>query len=334
MDTLVKNIATLKDYINVEGSTKLPSISPSIVNAERNYIKKVLGATVYANLIDGVKNNNLTTDEALLLPEVLMALAPLAYYTGSPVQQVRSGDTGLHTSQSDSVERLTKWMYDEFRTQLLIDGYNALDNLYLYLEATTGADWYAAWAASDAFTTYKALFVNTASIFNQHVAIKNSRWLFSVMVPMLGNTETFFIEPALGTSFFDDLKTKWKNNNGSTLEKQVIAMLQKCISLMCYSKALRDPMFVNELIVVTATKTENVKAPDVKAYEALSEEYKTMAESLLNKTIAFLNTEASPTVLIPYYESELYADPDAQEVQTSLDQARPGNKDAKGSFFF
>lgn len=334
MKILVKDIATLKQFIAAEGSSSLAVQKPAIAQVERNYIQKVLGDAVYANLIDGVENNDLTADEELLLNEVMLALAPLSYYTGSPVQQVRFGDRGLHTSQSDSTERLTKWMYDEFRTQLLIDGYNALDNLFLYMEKQTGADWYEDWTESDAYTTYMALFVNSAKIFDDHVKIKASRWLFAYMVPMLGNTETFFIIPAISKELSDDLKTKCAAGAGTALEKELIVQIQKCIAMMCYSKSLRDPMFVNELIVVTATKTENVKAPDVKAYEALSEEYKTMAESLLNKLVETLNAEASPTVLIPFYESENYVDPDTAEDQTSFDEARPGNKQAKGSFFF
>lgn len=334
MQTLVKDIAKLKEFISAEGSTKLPTVSPAITNAERNYIKKVLGTTVYDNLLDGVENDNLTTDEAALLNEVLMALAPLAYYLGTPIQQVRFGDTGLHTSQSNDKERLTKWMYDEFRLQLLIDGHNAIDNLYQYLEATTGADWYADWSGSDSFTTYKTLFVNSAKVFAEHVTIKNCRWLFTLMLPMLGNTEEFFIEPATGKDFFDYLKTKWSADNGSADEKEAIRRLQKCIALMCYAKSLRDPLFVNELVVVTATKVENVKTPDVKAYEALSKEYMEMAESMLNKTIAWFNEEATITTFQTFFESEKYVDPTTVENVTSLDQARPGNKDAKGSFFF
>lgn len=334
MNTLVKDISKLKEFISAEGSSKLPSVAPQITNAERNYIKKVLGDTVYDNLLDGVANDDLTNDEEDLLNEVLMALAPLSYYLGSPIQQVRFGDTGLHTSQSDSKERLTKWIYDEFRTQLLIDGYNALDNLYLYLEKTTAADWYNDWSASDAFTVYKSLFVNSAKIFGEHVAIKYSRWLFTNLIPMLGNTETFLIKPAIGEAFFATLKTKWAAANGSADEKEAITRIQKVISLMCYSKGLCDPMFVNELIVVTATKTENVKAPEVKAYEAQSKEYREMAESLLNETVIWLNAEASITTFADYYNSDKYVDPATLEGTTSLDQARPGNKEAKGSFFF
>lgn len=334
MNTLVKDIDKLKEYIAAEGSSELTTVSPSIAKAERDYIQKVLGDTVYANLLDGVENNNLTDDEDELLNEVLLALAPLSYYISSPVQQVRFGERGLHTSQSQDKERLTKWMYDEFRTQLLIDGYNALDNLYLYLEKTTGADWYNDWKTSDAFTTYKSLFVNSASIFGEHVAIKKSRWLFTMMLPMLGNTEDFFIEPAIGTDFFNVLKTKWSAANGSTDEKEAISRIQKCIALMCYSKALCDPMFVNELIVVTATKTENVKSPDVKAYEAVSTEYRTMAESMLNKTIGWLNAEASITTFQTFFESDKYVDPATLESTTSFDESRPGNQGAKGTFFF
>ena len=334
MDTLIKDIATLKNYINAEGSSALKNVSPSALKAERNYIVKVIGDAVYANLLDGVKNNNLTVDETTLLNEVLMAEAPLAYYLGIPIQQVRFGDTGLHTATTDSTQQLTKWMYDEFRTQLLIDGYNAIDNLYQYMEKQTGADWYAAWTSDEAFTGYKELFVNNVKIFSATVEIKASRWLFSRIIPTLRLAEAFFIIPAIGTDFFGDLKTKFRNGTATLQEKNAIGVIQNAISLMAYSRALTDPMFVNELIVVTATKTDNVKAPDVKPYYELSEQYKQMAESALNLLLKYLNEDASPTVFIPYYTSEFYTDPAKSSLNTNFDNTRPGNQGANSTFFF
>lgn len=331
-----EDIERLKTAIAIDASNFIDSLTPSVANAERNYIKKVLGAVVYENLLDKVEADTLTTDEEALLDEVMLALAPLAYYIGSPIMQVRSSDSGFHTSSGDDKERLTKWMYDEFRTQLLIDGYNALDNLLLYLETNTAADWYGDWSASDAFTTYKSLFVNRAEIFDAHVGIKKSRWLFAQMLPMLGNTESQFILPFLGEDLFNDLKTKFADESADADELIVIGKIQKCIANMAYSKSLLNPNFINEMIVVTATKTENVKSMEVMLpmYNAQVKEHRDYAEAFLNELRTYLNKNASLTVFPLWFnDDDRYEDPTVEDTTLDIDK-RTNNSSSGTTFYF
>lgn len=328
---LITTIDQLKQYLPVEKSTFPSTFIPDVERAEEIYIKKITGQGVY----DLIATGSPTADALALLSKVRAALAPLAYQLLVPKLNVRVSDKGIHTSESTDKERAMKWMVDDLRNQLLIDGYNALDRLLEYMESKTTDDWYATWAASSEFASYKQYFLNKASVFQQHVNINGNRWLFAQMFPLIGNTETFFIEPAIGETFTATLKAKHLDNSGTTDEKNAIAKIQQCCALFVYSKALRDPNFLNELIVVTATRSDDIRKQEnsLAHYFRLADDYENMAQGMLNKLRAFLNANASPTVFADFYESDLYQDPEEQGSVSNF-RKRSNNDSSETSFFF
>lgn len=324
---LIETTDDLKRYLPVEATNSPITFKPSIQKAEESYIKKVIGSAVYARLTDASP-----TADAIALKEIVcQALAPLAYYLHMPLLNVRAGDKGLTTSYNQNTEQARKWMVDDMRNQLLIDGYNAVDRLYAYLEANTTADWYNDWKASSGYTSYKALFVNRAEVMQQHVNINGNRWLFQQLLPGLQKIESFYIEPTLGYNFFTYLKTEFEAGTLSPQEETAVSKIQQIVSLIAYAEALCNPFFINEYVIVTASRSDDLRkgSTDYKQYKEISDREMNAANGLLNSLKAYLNKTASPTVFTDYYTSDVYS---TNEGNTGL-SGRTNNDSSNGTFF-
>lgn len=324
---LIETTAVLKEYLAVDASNFPTTFLPSIKRAEESFIKKATGTGVYA-LITAA---NPTPDALALRDKARAALAPLAYCAMLPLLNVRAGDKGLTTSSTQTSEQARKWMVDDMRNQLLIDGYNALDGLYEHLESNTTADWYNTWKGSDAYTEYKQYFVNRAAIMQQYAHIKGSRWLYMQLLPGMQNVETFYILDTIGSAFFNDLKTKFRDETANSDEQYVIQSIQQIVSMIAFAEGLCNPAFVNEYAIIMASRSEDLKdGANSRDYSKLADGYMNRAQALINRLSAYLNANASPSVFTSYYGSEQY---DAGSTGSSRLADRTNNDSSNGSFF-
>lgn len=332
---LISTIEQLKQYVEVDGTLTPTTFLPSVTRAEDAYIKPVLGSAVYNLVAAGTP----TSDAAALLVEVRKALAPLTMYIATPGLNIRVSDSGMHNATSQTRERAMKWQVDDYRLQKLIDGYNNIDRLYEYMEAATAADWYNTWKASTAWSQHTDLFLNKASLFNKHVEIRNSRKLYVLMMPAIKRVEEFFIRPAIGAAFFDELKTAYKAGTADDDELKAIEYIQQACAYFAYSLSLKDPGFVNELIIIASTRAEDVKRKTESQnttefyvpYLSLSAEMNGYGDTSLNNLISLLNTAATALVYPSYYASKLYAQRTDTKNKTAF---KRGNDTATGTYFF
>lgn len=330
---LIKDLEELKKYMPVDQNTSMDTIESSVTDAEDRYLMPALGDTVFNNLADGVEADDLTADEEALLEYCLKALAPLAYYIGLPELNVRMGDNGLHTAASSDVERLPKWMFDNLQIALCKRGFAALDRLYLYLEKGDGKDWYDDWKDSDAYSNYKDLLLNSAATLNEYVEAGFSRWFFMQLITWIKATERQMLVDTLGPAFFDELKEAFAEDDTDEYQDKLITYLQECISYMAYSKALSDPVFVQNLIVVNSTNRDQVEdqRSRIDDFKQQAQEYENLAQAALNRAINYLNKNASETIFTTWFESDLYKAVDGSE--GSFDE-RNNNQTSNGTFFF
>jgi hypothetical protein len=334
--SLVKDIEELQKHISVESSTEMDSVTPLIDEAEEQYIVPAIGITLYETLLQRVEDDDATADQEKLLTKILKALAPLSYFVGLAEANTRISDLGLHTASTNDKERLMKWQFDNLSISLNRRGMMALDRLYVYLETKTNADWYTTWTASDAYTAHKDLLVNTAVIFNRYVELQSNRWFFIQLRPWLRAAEKNMIAPAISIAFYDVIKTAWKNNTTSAEQKTAIAKMQECISYMAYSLALKDPGFIQELIIIKSSSREQVEAQrnSLSQYEQQSDLYLNLATNALNDLKIYLNATASNSVFAEYFGSDQYTNPTpVADEPTGIDR-RTKNGESNTSFFF
>jgi len=119
-----------------------------------------------------------------------------------------------------------------------------------------------------------------------------------------------------------------------TEEAEVVALLQKSISMMAYGKSLRDKRLIGEMLICTASRSEDVKPGEIslKDYDSLSMDYIGMAQGVMQQAISKLNAQASETLFAEWFASDKYKSPASQVGVLPLDK-RTNNQTSKGTFF-
>lgn len=315
---LIKNIPDLKQFITVDGSTKIESLQPYLLQAEQRYISKVLGATLY-NTLDSAYNTGIGfTPELLeLWKQVNIANANLAWYLYFPFANIRMSEKGLVTASTGETQQITKWMFDQAHNRLKETGYNGLDSLYKFLAQNTAASWYATWQADTGYLEYSSLLVNSTDICSRLTPVNYSRWIYNNLLPHLKSAEKRIIGSAIGNDFFADLQARYHNDTAGAEEQFVIESLQDIISLLAYAAAIRDPNVRQEITVMQGSQMDGISATgsnraDVSnpvSFSFISTQYTNDANSLMSQLITYLNANATASLFPIYFASDKYQDP-------------------------
>lgn len=338
---LFSTTAEVKDFYDVEKNMLFASLAPFIQDAEQQYILPVLGDAELLDLEAAYDDGSGSPDaEQLALINALRpALIKLALYNGFPTLNIRITDMGIMKSESSDYNPAPGADVYYARTQLLLDGYNALDQLYQFLEQNAGS--YPLWTASSAFTQYTQFFIKNAAIFNQHANINGSRWLFSQFIQTMSSVEMLRISGFLQLNFFSYLKTQFIADaltSDETLllfgdQTKGIPGLAKAIALYTYAEAAVDTNLREQMRIFMVTRPEQlarVENPWVE-FKALAEDYIDKADAFMKQMETYLNATASLTVFNLWFTGPNYKDPTTHK-QHAIEQYR--NRDSKSTFAF
>jgi len=185
----------IRQYISVNSSITFDSIKPYIESAENKYIKKILGAEQYAELLAYYHNPDAwseypldpkTSAENLQLLLVLIqkALINLAFLDGFPVLSINIGDSGAFRIESDAQKPLFQYQEENLKNSFRNEGFNTLDAVLEFLESRIPE--FPVFESSQTYTIFRQKFIRTASDFY-----------------MIYND--FEIIPVIGRSQFDEL---------------------------------------------------------------------------------------------------------------------------------
>ena len=311
---LFKNNTTFStDFKFVEKNTSFATIEPHIQDVEDQYISKILGDAQLAALqvaYDASPGTPLSTPNANLLVKCQNVIRNLAMYVGLPKLNLRVSNIGAMKSSSNDYDAASAGEIYFARLQYLIDGYKAIDALWLFLEANKAS--FSAWTSSVQYQTFKTYFLNTPSAFGAQVASGKNGWLYMQLIPEMENCEHLYIRPALGDALYASLKAKWKAGTAFTAEEQqVFNKLLKPIALYTMSEGIKDPV-VREIIRIsnaaTADELSNkgtLSNDYEKQYNAQSEDYATKAAAYMAHLRNYLNSTATASILPEYFTSGL-----------------------------
>lgn len=325
---LFTTTAQIREFFPLEKNMDFNVLKPFLQTAEDTYIKRILGQDQLANLQAAFDANSYTTAQTNLLKEVRKPLALMAMYLAVPNINLRWSDMGLMKSLSNDFENASGGEVYFARTQLLIDGYRGLDNLYRFLETNKAT--YTIWAGSSAYSEYSGYLLTNAEAFGKHVKEAENRWLFVHLVPEMDMVQELRIKPALGDDFFTELV---ELTNPSDEETILLGWLQKATALFTYAQALNNPQ-VREMLRITNAQTADelsrkstTESNLAAVYAQRADDLNNAAGALMAKAVKYLNANASGSVFATYYNSELYVDP-----TTANKTSRYNNDSSQTSF--
>lgn len=192
MSTLLRNIDEVKNYVSINLNTEWESLSPYIIQADRKYIKSIIGDTLYDTYLDGVPTEENPKKVYHLLLE---ASANLSWFLYLPLANVQVSDQGISVTQGQNFKAAEWWQIRDLRRSFLDAGFTALDESLKIMEAND-AD-FQSWKDTDGYTVFKELFVKRTDTFNRWFNISNSRRTFLALRPYMLEAHHQFFKPVM-----------------------------------------------------------------------------------------------------------------------------------------
>ncbi|WP_340074546.1 DUF6712 family protein [Leptobacterium sp. I13] len=231
---IIKDTATLRKFLSVNGSVDHDNVAPYLIKAERTFLKPLIGAAQLA-VFDEAVTDAIVKGAQELAQE---AVANYGYYLYLPIGAVQITDSGIHVMENEQTRPASDKQFKELQRSFKVAAHEALDELLAFMELS--ADKFTEWFQSESYTVYKDLLVNKTSTFNTYYHIFNSRQTFVALRPTIKVVEDQFIKPVIGEGLLAALKT----NQSNTYRKEVKKLLQQSVVAFTIMKTVDNGLFV------------------------------------------------------------------------------------------
>jgi len=222
-----------KKYKAIDANTNFNTLLPFIESAEQDFIKPLLGSTLYDLLLSGYTSGGGTPadlDLLALLPYVQRPLALYAFYHGFTDLMASVGDAGIQVQRGNNTEPAPKWMHDKLSSKALRDADKHADNLLAFLEANKAITAYAGWANSPSNTIAQGMILHSASVASNHIDIQESRRIFLKMKRFIRAVEDKEIRKLICQDQYDLIVSHIKSASLTSQEETLLSYLRPIIA--------------------------------------------------------------------------------------------------------
>jgi len=296
MATLIKTIDDVKQYVSVNKNLTIASVQPYITQAERKYIKPILGDLLYEDYITTPPTNETELKTYNLFRE---ASANLAWFLYLPLANVQVSDSGISVAEGTNFKAAEWWQIRDLRRSFIEAGFNAIDESLKIMEANETI--FDPWAETEGYTIFKELFVNRTDIFQRWFNINSSGRTFLSLRPYLLETHHQYFTSKFNTETLNTI-----NEAAETVHKQVLALLQAAQVNYALVKAIQSGAFdvsanglQPRLSELPNSKTNTYNEVQT---ENLKQQRLTAAEQYYKQAITLI--EAHPTSFTDYTVKE------------------------------
>lgn len=246
------DVTLLRNTVYFGANVTWAQVSASLKTAERTYLRPTFGS-YYTDLLTKLGENTLDANDVLLLDELRLASANLAWWIYAPKHNVSISSTGFHQTHGDNQKPAFEWAVKKVEDGFRDAGFEAIENTFEFLEANAGTYSYDASAVRKAA---KACLLSSAAEFQQHVDIVKSRYVFLQLIPEMKRIQRDVIRPIVGATAFDTIIKKLQKDNGeavgandmSASETAILAIAQPLLAYKTMAdSALKRSVLFNEM---------------------------------------------------------------------------------------
>lgn len=297
------NASEIRQYVSVTASTTFASLQAPLRNAFEKYIRRLLGDDLTAKLIGFYASTTPTANQQRFISLAQAANAFLAFWSEYDEMQLQIDDSGSHRQESDGQKTPYKYQEQQLRTSWRNKGFNALDDLLVFLENNTTD--FPEFAESENYTISKKEIVRSTKEVHEVYWINSSRILFLRLKPHLKIVTDTIIAPRLGT-VYTDMITAFSSSG--TVDEKYKKLREKLIPVVVFyavSRALKESGTLTErglffekqgasddAFHTTPVDPEQI-APQAAMAEADAINYWTIAEKFLKSDFSYTVTSGS-----------------------------------------
>lgn len=228
--THVKDYNFREHYPGAHANLAWDTLEPFIRQATKSHILTYIGKEQYDDLTTEYHNDSLSEEQKELVEHLQDAIAYYTAYDAMPILNTNIAAMGVQQAAANDSSSVptNQWSYKNTRWQTIQKADTFLDQALAYLEDNLSD--FTIYQSSGAYRIHTSNFFTTTTTLNAYLNIQSSRRSFSVLSKYLIKAEERYLLPILGDQFFNDLKTKLKDNTLTNLQKTLIPYLQRVVS--------------------------------------------------------------------------------------------------------
>lgn len=270
------------------------SFEPILREAFNLFIRPVIGEKMSKRLVDEYKNDTGEENNRLIYLAQRANANLAVWYNFYELTVILSG-SGIQKAETGDYKGLYKYQERQLRENYKTKGFNALDDLLLYLE--NSAD-YPEFKESPAWLFRGTAIVPGADIVEQFLPIERSRLIFLRLQPHISFIEKTQLPSFVGQKLLDDLKKKMAESQiEGSLYQGLLNCIQPVVILYAAARLVRQAGMItdkglyfscvlaggsgNDETSMIATKEESEKA--AKLFEADAESYLALADRFIQE---------------------------------------------------
>jgi hypothetical protein len=289
--------------------------------AAQLYLVPVLGADLYADLLEEYTSPTTNTPIHELLLKAQRAVAPLAYWLDLANIQTQITESGVATQVSNNQEAAHRWEFEQVKESLAVKGCFALELMIAFLyENAVDLSW-------EPPIAYTCIF-KTGLEFNQYFPLSQPYRTFESLRPIAKQVEDQYIRNSIGSDYFDFLVNL---ESGTAEELKVIDYLKKAVANLTIKTAVETLSVEVSTTGVTVMLSRNPdltvqgkeNAPAQQLSMLLTSTERT-GVNYLREMKKYMDTVATDSVLADYFISEYYTSAAVKAAKVNPNSTRNG----------
>ncbi len=206
---ILNSTTDLKKYISVAENFHFPDFEPYIGKAINSYIRKFAG-DIYNDLADEPDDTPEGKIKGQAREHLGSAVANFGYFLFTPYNSVMMDGSGMSNVQNEQRKNIEWWQLNDIRRELLRSGHESMDLLLEVLDSNPEVfpEWTESFGAS-----YNELIVNSASEFEKHYNIFESRQTFLALLPTMRLVEDQYVRTYICPELIEAIKVRGIQGN-------------------------------------------------------------------------------------------------------------------------
>lgn len=234
MAALLDSIEDVKEYVSINKNVEWESLEPYIKQADRKYIKPLLGDALYTAYAATAPTEEVPLKVYHLFRE---ASANLSWFLYLPLANVQVSDSGIAVSSGENHKAAEWWQIRDLRRSFLDAGFSALDEALKLMEANTSG--FSGWTTTEGYTIFAELLVKRTDTFQRWFNISSSRKTFLSLRPYMLEVHHQYFTARLNASTLALISAA----TAGSIEYTVLDLLQASMVNFTVAKAINSGTF-------------------------------------------------------------------------------------------
>lgn len=289
---LIKTIEEILKYVPMDVNLHYEKILPFIDDAQRKFIKPLLGDDYYTAFVtDYTDNTNpagvndgMDADNFALLPYVQRSLAHYAAFLSVPHLGTAIGSAGIQEQFTNNSRPAPAYKVRSLQLQYINQADQFADELLEYLEENASALKYGTWYADiDANTAMAGTIVYSTKIASKHIDINESRRVFLRLKKRILDIEKNDVKKMVCADQYDDFVTQIKTGSLTAANEALLELIEPYIAKKAlYLTIPSIRISITDEGITIHSSNDSVVQKTAAAREELKDLMNTLKESKMN----------------------------------------------------